>query len=51
MSLVTEVCQRIVVLEQGRVLTEGSPTEIQRDARVIAAYLGEAPTADHAVTV
>ena len=51
MSLVTEVCQRIVVLEQGRVLTEGSPTEIQRDARVIAAYLGEAPSAGHAVTV
>jgi branched-chain amino acid transport system ATP-binding protein len=51
MSLVTEVCARIVVLEQGRVLTEGSPSEIQRDTRVISAYLGETPTAGHAVTV
>ena len=40
MSLVTSVAQRVVVMDQGRVLTIGKPAEVQADARVIAAYLG-----------
>lgn len=40
MSLVMEVCQRIYVLEYGRVLAEGKPEDIKNDPRVIAAYLG-----------
>jgi branched-chain amino acid transport system ATP-binding protein len=34
-------CDRIVVLDQGRVLAEGLPDEIQQDQRVRAAYLGD----------
>ena len=37
-------CQRIVVLDLGRVLAVGSPQEIQANAEVRTAYLGEGPT-------
>ncbi|GCF93404.1 ABC transporter ATP-binding protein [Enterococcus florum] len=40
MSLVMEVCERIYVLEYGRVLAEGTPTEIKANPEVIKAYLG-----------
>jgi branched-chain amino acid transport system ATP-binding protein len=37
---VMRVCHRIVVLQQGRVLAEGTPEEIARNPVVIEAYLG-----------
>jgi branched-chain amino acid transport system ATP-binding protein len=41
MEVVMPLVDRVVVLDLGRVLAEGRPDAIVRDARVIAAYLGD----------
>ncbi|HZR95459.1 MAG TPA: ABC transporter ATP-binding protein [Gaiellaceae bacterium] len=41
MALIMDVCDRIVVLDQGLVLAEGTPDEIRSNLDVVAAYLGE----------
>ena len=42
MPLVLEVCDRVTVLDAGRVIAEGPPSEVRVDERVVAAYLGRA---------
>jgi len=40
MDLIMAVADRIVVIDQGRKLAEGTPAEIQRNEAVLEAYLG-----------
>lgn len=42
MDLVTELCDPVIVMAQGRKLMEGPFADVRRDARVLAAYLGTA---------
>jgi branched-chain amino acid transport system ATP-binding protein len=49
MDLVTSVCDRVTVLDFGRVIASGIPPEVQRHPAVLEAYLGR--EADLAATL
>jgi branched-chain amino acid transport system ATP-binding protein len=42
MDMVARLCSRVVVMAQGKFLTEGTPQEVSRNATVVDAYLGGA---------
>jgi branched-chain amino acid transport system ATP-binding protein len=42
MEVVARLCGHVIVMAEGRLLTEGTPTDVVSDARVIEAYLGMA---------
>ena len=46
MALVMEVCDRVHVLDQGRMLATGTPTQIRGNLDVASAYLGESALAE-----
>lgn len=41
MSVIRELCDRIVVLDAGKIIAEGDVLETLRDPKVVEAYLGE----------
>lgn len=41
MKVVMTLCSRIILMNRGEKLTEGTPQEVSSDPRAIAAYLGE----------
>ena len=45
MSVVNEVCDFVTVLDEGKIIAQGSPEEVKRNPQVIKAYLGDSKEA------
>jgi branched-chain amino acid transport system ATP-binding protein len=51
MDLVMEVCDRICVLDFGRLVSSGTPDQVRADERVIEAYLGRVAESEDSVSI
>jgi branched-chain amino acid transport system ATP-binding protein len=40
MDLITQLCDTVIVMSEGRTLAEGTPQEVKQDEQVLEAYLG-----------
>lgn len=40
-EFISEVCERTIVIHEGKILAEGKPTEVCKDKKVVEVYLGE----------
>jgi branched-chain amino acid transport system ATP-binding protein len=48
MRVIMGVCERLQVLDGGRTVAEGPPSDVRRDPKVIRAYLGSQADQKHA---
>jgi branched-chain amino acid transport system ATP-binding protein len=50
-DLVTSVCDRVTVLDFGRVIASGAPSEVKQDPKVLEAYLGREAEIESSIAV